>query len=147
MGDPRIMFDVLEDKADGVMMSPVLSENAGSSWGPYFTALFPPHLVSPWIAWKIGSSGVNVARRLWDQREELRTAHEQLYGHDPDLWPQGHPGVVLDAVDFLAHPACLRCHWFEPEGFDVRQLDRVSLARQLAAGHQQGSQVEHPHDC
>jgi hypothetical protein len=28
--------------------------------------------VSPWIAWKIRSTGERVARRLWDQREQLR---------------------------------------------------------------------------
>jgi len=38
-------------------------------WGPYFDALFPPQEVSPWIAWKIRSTGVGVAKRLWDQRE------------------------------------------------------------------------------
>ena len=29
-----------------------------------FDALFPPHEVSPWIAWKVASTGVGIARRL-----------------------------------------------------------------------------------
>ena len=47
-----------------------------STWGPYFEALFPPQKVSPWIAWKIRSTGVGIARRLWDQREQLRGEYE-----------------------------------------------------------------------
>jgi hypothetical protein len=49
--------------------------SAAATWGPYFDAEFgPPHRVRAWIAWKISSTGVNIARRWWDQREELRAA-------------------------------------------------------------------------
>ena len=49
--------------------------SAAATWGPYFDAEFgPPHRVRAWIAWKISSMGVNIARRWWDQREELRAA-------------------------------------------------------------------------
>ena len=53
-----------------------------STWGPYFDALFPPQEVSPWIAWKIRSTGVGIARRLWDQREQLRGEYEDVHGTD-----------------------------------------------------------------
>jgi hypothetical protein len=51
------------------------------------------------------STGVNVARRLWDQREELRAAYEAEHGSDPENWPHRHPGIVIDAVQFVAHAA------------------------------------------
>ena len=53
-----------------------------STWGPYFDALFPPQEVSPWIAWKIRSTGVGIARRLWDQREQLRGEYGDVRGTD-----------------------------------------------------------------
>ena len=37
---------------------------AASPSGDYFDALFPPQEVSPWIAWKVASTGVGIARRL-----------------------------------------------------------------------------------
>jgi hypothetical protein len=76
--------------------------------GPYFDALFPPEEVSPWIAWKIRSTGVGVARRLWDQREQLRGEYEDVHGTDRARWPVQHPGVVLDAVPSTAHGALPR---------------------------------------
>jgi hypothetical protein len=82
-----------------------------STWGPYFGALFPPQEVSPWIAWKIRSTGVGIARRLWDQREQLRGQAGDVHGTDPARWPVQHPGVVLDAVPSIAHGACLGCQW------------------------------------
>jgi hypothetical protein len=44
------------------------------------------------------NTGFNVARRLWDQREELREAYEVEHGSDQDGWPHRHPGIVLTAV-------------------------------------------------
>ena len=58
-----------------------------STWGPYFDAPFPPQEVSPWIAWKIASTGVGIARRLWDQREQLRGEYEDVHGTGRALWP------------------------------------------------------------
>jgi hypothetical protein len=49
--------------------------------------LFPAQEVSPWIVWKIASTGVGVARRLWDQREQLRGEYEDVDGTDRALWP------------------------------------------------------------
>ena len=66
-----------------------------STWGPYFDALFPPQEVSPWIAWKIRSTGVGIARRLWDQREQLRGEYEDVHGTDRALWPVQHPGRLI----------------------------------------------------
>ena len=51
---------------------------AASRWGPYFDAMFPPQEVSTWISWKMTSTGTNIARRLWDQREELRAEYEDV---------------------------------------------------------------------
>jgi hypothetical protein len=49
--------------------------------------LFPAQEVSPWIVWKIASTGVGVARRLWDQCEQLRGEYEDVDGTDRALWP------------------------------------------------------------
>jgi hypothetical protein len=49
--------------------------------------LFPAQEVSPWIVWKIASTGVGVARRLWDQREQLRGEYEDGHGTDRARWP------------------------------------------------------------
>src|SRR5277367_710291 len=51
-----------------------------TTWGPYFQALFPPRRVTPWINFKRMSTGMNIARRLWDQREGLRQEYEALHG-------------------------------------------------------------------
>jgi hypothetical protein len=66
------------------------------------------------------STGVNVARRLWDQREELRAAYEAKHGSDPDNWPHRHPGIVIDAVQWVAHAACLGCQWIDMPGVDMK---------------------------
>ena len=59
----------------GLETSMAAPASAAATWGPYFDAEFgPPHRVRAWIAWKISSTGVNIARRWWDQREELRAA-------------------------------------------------------------------------
>lgn len=89
------------------------SAGASHSWGPYWDRMFQPRMVTGWIDWKRGSTGVNVARRFWDQREYLRRTYQAVHGDDPDLWPSQHPGVVLDAVPTIDHAACLRCQWFE----------------------------------
>ena len=69
-----------------------------STWGPYFDALFPPQEVSPWIAWKVASTGVGIARRLWDQGEQLRGEYEDVHGTDRALWPVQHPGRLNRAA-------------------------------------------------
>ena len=70
--------------------------------------------VTPSINFKRMGSRVNVVRRHWDQREELRAAYEVEHGSDPDNWPHRHPGIVIDAVQFVAHAACLGCQWINP---------------------------------
>ena len=64
-----------------------------NTWGPYWDALFPQRLVTSWINFKRLSTGVNVARRLWDQREYLRRTYESVHGTDPAAWPSQHPGA------------------------------------------------------
>src|SRR4029453_8430189 len=71
-------------------------------WRAYHQSMFPPgRPVTPRIRFKVMSSGVNVARRLWDHREGLRAAYEVEHGSDQDDWPHRHPGIVIDAVQFV----------------------------------------------
>lgn len=90
------------------------------TWGPYWDVMFPPRQVTAWINFKRGSSGTNIAKRLWAQREYLRRAYESVYGSDPQAWPSRHPGVVLDAVSAGGYPACLGCQWFRDGGSLLR---------------------------
>ena len=106
------------------------SDYGRGSWGPYWDAMFTPALVSPWINWKLGSTGVNIARALWEQREYLRRTYESVYGTDPAWWPSQHPGVVLDG----RHAACLGCGYFEPSG--ARARARATRALDLARRHE-----------
>ena len=114
--------------------------SAAATWGPYFDAEFgPPHRVRAWIAWKISSTGVNIARRWWDQREELRQAYEAENGSDPDRWPTPHPGIVIDAVQWVAHAACLGCQWIDMPGTDMKdprwREDAAAVARRHKSSH------------
>jgi hypothetical protein len=86
------------------------------TWGPYYSAQFPPTKVTPSINFKRKGSGVNVVRRHWDQREELRAAYEAEHGSDPENWPHRHAGIVIDVVQFVAHAACLGCQWIDQPG-------------------------------
>ena len=61
---------------------PASTVMGGKHVGPYFDALFPPQEVSPWIARKLSSTGVGIARRLWDQREQRRGEYEDMHGTD-----------------------------------------------------------------
>lgn len=99
------------------------SVHGAGSWGPYWEAMFPPAQVTSFINWKIGSTGVNIARNYWYQRQYLRRAYESVYGADPANWPSQHPGVVVGG----RHPACLRCHYFDPGYLDP--LAALDLAR------------------
>jgi hypothetical protein len=109
---------------------------AASTWGPYFDAMFPPQEVSTWISWKMTSTGTNIARRLWDQREELRAEYEDVHGTDRALWPAQHPGVVLDAVLSSAHAACLGCQWFDVVGHSMSHSDWFERASIWPHRHQ-----------
>jgi hypothetical protein len=82
------------------------SEGHSDTWGPYWDVMFPPRDVTGWIDWKRGSTGVAVARRLWDRREYLRRAYESVYGTHPKRWPSRHPAVLLDG-----NAVCLGCRW------------------------------------
>jgi hypothetical protein len=106
-----------------------------TTWGPYFESMFPPRPVTAWINFKRMGTGVNIARRLWDQREGLRQEYEALHGTNHAHWPTDHPGIVLDAVQWVAHPACLACHWFH-HGVSMRDADWRSHAAELALRHE-----------
>jgi hypothetical protein len=70
---------------------------------------------------------VGIARRLWDQREEMRRAYEAVHGTDRAWWPLQHPGVVLDAVPSIAHGACLGCQWLAEIRWEPAELARMAL--------------------
>jgi hypothetical protein len=106
-------------------------------WRAYHQSMFPPgRLVTPWIRFKVMSTGVNIARRLWDQREELRAAYEVEHGSDQDGWPHRHPGIVLTAVPSTAHGACLGCEWFDAAGHSMRHSDWLERASVWPHRHQ-----------
>jgi hypothetical protein len=121
----------------GGNLRPSTQFSVDNPWGAYWNALFPPSLVTEWIDFKRRSTGLNVARRLWDQREYLRRTYESVYGTDPEGWPSQHPGVVLDEVLWIAHAACLRCQWFDSHGHYMKtpgQLLKAALV--LARRHE-----------
>ena len=106
-----------------------------AKWGPYYSLMFPPRRVTPWIKFKKTSTGVNIVRRLWDERENLRLEYEAIHGADPDEWPTRHTGVVLETVKWVAHPACLGCQWFH-RGVSMRDVDWRESATEQALLHQ-----------
>jgi hypothetical protein len=82
------------------------------------------------------STGVNIARRLWDQREEQREAYEVEHGSDQDGWPHRHPGIVLDAVQFVAHAACLGCQWLAQPGNSMSDTGWREASASVARRHE-----------
>jgi len=121
------------------------SRGAANTWGPYWDALFPPRRVRAWINWKAMSTGVNIARRLWDQREYLRRTYESVHGTDPAGWPSQHPGVVLDEVLWMAHAACLRCHWFDSSGHSMKSPADLQQALVLVRRHEMSDRAFRDH--
>jgi hypothetical protein len=106
-------------------------------WRAYHESMCPPGgLVTLWIRFKVMSTGVNVARRLWDQREELRAAYEAEHGSDPENWPHRHPGIVIDAVQFVAHTACLGCQWIDQPGSSMEETGWREAAAAVARRHE-----------
>ena len=103
---------------------------------PYHDVIFPPWPVSGWVRWKQKSTGARVSRRLWEQRERLRRQYEIAHGADKRRWPTRHPGVVLDDVLWIAHPACLGCVWFDNDGVYMRNPDWLNAALERARRHQ-----------
>jgi hypothetical protein len=106
------------------------------TWGAYHRAFFPPRKVDAWVSYKRMSTGVNVMRRYWNQREELRHAYEDEHGENPDQWPHRHPGVVIDAVEYVAHAACLGCQWIDSRGTSMKEPDWHEAAAEFAHRHQ-----------
>ena len=47
-----------------------------------------------------------------------------------------HPGVVLDEVLWVAHAACLRCHWFDATGHSMQRPGELQQAIALARRHE-----------
>lgn len=92
------------------------------AWGLYDEVLFRPRRVAPWIAFKQMRTGMNVAGRLWRERERLRREYEAIHGVDPERWPERHPDVVLQSTHWIAHPACLGCSWLDRDGIDTRSV-------------------------
>lgn len=81
-------------------------------WGSYYDRLYPQRTVAEFGRWWMATASVDRVRRLWAQREQLRT----------DWDSDTAEGVVLDAVPQIAFPACLRCAWLgsaTPMGMDA----------------------------
>jgi hypothetical protein len=93
-------------------------------------------MLTPWINFKRTGSGVNVVRRHWDQREELREAYEVEHGSDQDGWPHRHPGIVLTAVPSIAHAACLGCQWLAQPGNSMSDEGWREAAAAVARRHE-----------
>jgi hypothetical protein len=98
--------------------------------------MFPPRQGSAFDSWKRKSTGANVARRLWEQRQRLRQEYEAVHGTNLARWPVRHPGVVLDAVQWVAQPACLGCTWFDEVGVSMKKPDWLDEATERARRHQ-----------
>jgi hypothetical protein len=81
----------------------------------------------------LGTVRRNIARRLWDQREELREAYEVKHGSDQDGWQHRHPGIVLTAVPSIAHAACLGCLWLDVRGHWMGHSDLARTSLCMAA--------------
>lgn len=126
----------MTEASKGGHLKPSTQFGTANPWGPYWNALFPSSLVTPWIDFKRRSTGLNVARRLWDQREYRRRTYESIHGSDPECWPSQHPGVVLDEVLWTAHAACLRCRSFDPEGHSMRRPKELRQLLLLARRHE-----------
>lgn len=105
-------------KGDRLRPSTRWSDHAPNTWGPYWDVLFGPGMVTSWTDWKRGSTGVNIVRRYWDQREYRRRIYESVYGSDPASWPSQHPGVALGDC-----AVCLRCHYFSLHSGQIGALD------------------------
>ncbi|MFW0793310.1 hypothetical protein AAFP30_05820 [Gordonia sp. CPCC 205515] len=95
----------------------------------------PPR--SGWHKSKRETSGMNVSRRLWDQRQGLRRDYEAVHGTDPTQWPVRHPGVVLDAVQWIAHSACLGCEWMDRQGVYMKESGWRERALAAAREHEE----------
>ena len=105
-------------------------------WGPYFSALFPPRKVTPFLNWKRMTTFVNIAQRLWNERNEKRRGYASRHGEDSKQWPDLHPGVVLETVESMAYPVCLGCQWLDRDGISMRDDGWRARALERAARHQ-----------
>ena len=102
-------------------------------WGPYFDTLYPRRLERDFVQWKRASTGVSIARRLWEQRECLRAANPYVASAQAT---GDHIGVVVDAVLYIAHAACITCTWLERRGESMFGADWRERAAALARQHE-----------
>ena len=139
-GDPVVPLDQRNWGPGGPRPRSALVEpwtpSSSVGWRAYHQAMFPPDgLVTPWVRFKKISTGVNVVRRLWDQREDLREAYETVHGSVPAKWPTRHPGIVIDAVQWVAHGACLGCQWIAQPGNSMSDEGWREAAAAVARRH------------
>ena len=102
-------------------------------WGPYFDALYPRRLERDFVQWKRATTGVSIARRLWGQRECLRTANPYVASAQATVV---HIGAVLDAVRYIAHAACITCTWLGRRGESMLDEDWQGRAAAIARQHE-----------
>jgi hypothetical protein len=128
----------MNEKKQELKPSTRWSDHGPNTWGPYWDAMFSPAMVTGWINWKRGSTGVNIARLYWYEREYLRLAYESVYGSDPANWPSQHPGVVLGD-----RAACLRCHYFGTWSGPLPALD-LARRHETSGGEFRGRRASTP---
>jgi hypothetical protein len=114
-----------------------VSNNRRGSWCDYHKQMFPSFYsddTSPFLRWKAGSTGANIAQGLWEARERQRQLWQARFGDDPEAWPIAHPPVVL-WMPYAADAACLACTWITPGAFgDPRLAGNEARAHALAHG-------------
>ena len=97
-----------QDHAHG-LLQPIPPDWSG--WEVYHEQMFDVSKArSGWIAWKINSTGVNIARQLVATRNAARLGYLAEHGPLEAAWPLPHPPAVLWMPHF-AHAACLGCLW------------------------------------
>ena len=101
-------------KSDGAAaFAARLEQSVGDKpWFDYYRTMFPGYKNPPsgFIAWKLGSTAINIARDVWGMREQAREGWCARFGEDISDWPVEHPPVVL-WMPMVGQGACLRCRW------------------------------------
>ncbi len=67
---------------------------------------------------------------------DLREAYEVEHGSDLENWPHRHPGIVIDAVQFVAHAACLGCQWIDQPGTSMSDEGWREASAAVARRHE-----------
>jgi hypothetical protein len=141
-GDPVVPLDQRNWGPGGPRPRSALVElwtpSSSVGWRAYHKAMFPPGgLVTPWIRFKKMSTGVNVARRLWDQREELREAYEARSARQRSRAAPS-PSASHRPRCSGSPSRCLGCQWIDspvPRWSNPGWRDAAAAARRHESSH------------